>query len=341
MNNMKLDLQQISLLYDSMKEVYISYREKCDKCSDTYESVSIELEELKRYVSYLEGEKSKDSFVFSPRGVVGKNAYMNDDGKGYVIDNVHIEQKQEELKQLEDKAASVERELKSYQSLVDLLNQSMNIFFSLKKSISSDDGNNQHDLYRVIVSGNQLFLNSFKDEMQDSLSYISHTMKMISSYVDNDPMRAKLELCKLEESLHDIMNRFNSKELLLQPYPYELTVNKEFEDLRELFHQFYPHCKVTLRIENKVVIDSYLTRILLYLFVKELMIQSASAYDVNDIQISISSSEVCITSTGKMLYDFFHNKESLQIKDKIKLLDENYEFLFDKNKNCSSLKLTL
>ena len=116
-----------------MKEVYISYREKCDKCSDTYESVSIELEELKRYVSYLEGEKSKDSFVFSPRGVVGKNAYMNDDGKGYVIDNVHIEQKQEELKQLEDKAASVERELKSYQSLVDLLNQSMNIFFSLKK----------------------------------------------------------------------------------------------------------------------------------------------------------------------------------------------------------------
>ena len=63
--------------------------------------------------------------------------------------------------------------------------------------------------------------------------------------------------------------------------------------------------------------------------------------DVNDIQISISSSEVCITSTGKMLYDFFNNKESLQIKDKIKLLDENYEFLFDKDKNCSLLKLSL
>ncbi len=341
MKNMNLDLQQITLLYDSMKEVYISYREKCDKCSDVYESVSIELEELRRYVSYLEGEKSKDSFVFSPRGVVGKNAYMNDDGKGYVIDKVHIEQKQEELKQLEDKAASVERELKSYQSLVDLLNQSMNIFFSLKKSISTDDSINQHELYRVILSGNQLYLKSLQDEMQDSLSYISHTMKMISSYIDNDPMRAKLELSKLEESLHEITNRFNSKEILLHPYPHELTINKEFEDLRESFHQFYPHCKISLQIEHKVIIDSYLTRILLYLFVKELIIQLTSGYNVNDIQISISSSEVSITSAGKMLYDFLNHKESIQIRDKIKLLDEKYESLFDKDKKNSLLKLFL
>ena len=97
MKSKEYSVEQIQTLYHSIKEIYIDYREKLERCKQKKESLFLQLEELENYVSYLDSEVKKDSFVFSPRGIVSKNAYMQEEGKGLVIDSKHVEQKHEEL----------------------------------------------------------------------------------------------------------------------------------------------------------------------------------------------------------------------------------------------------
>lgn len=342
MKSKRLNREQISHLYDSMKELYIIYREKCDHCSEKNVSLSFRLEELSQYVTYLEKEKNKDSFVFSPRGILSKNAYMKETGKGYVIDDIHVEQKQEELKQLREQASKLEDELRTYQSLVDVLEKNMNLLYDLKQTSSKSDNKEQNELYFAVLSGNRLVIKYLKNDIKDSLSYISHLTKMISSYVDSDPMRAKLELSKLEKSIDDIICEMDMIEFLLQPYPYEVTIKKELDDLVHNILLIYPKAEVKIRIDEGVYFESYIVRIMIYLLIKDILFFLLKENVESKFSISFyktkDSYEFSISSIGKELYNLLINNDSKSdVLNKILILDDDYEIFWNEDMNKSKL----
>ena len=117
--------------------------------------------------------------MFSPRGVISKNNGSAQEGKydtGKTIDFSNNEKKQNELAALEEEKNIVEKHIIKLESEVSLLEKN-NII--LKNTI----------------------LHKEEKKTIDRLSYTIHMMEMINTFIDNDPVRAKLELTNIKNAL--------------------------------------------------------------------------------------------------------------------------------------------
>ena len=50
----------------------------------------------------------------------------------------------------------------------------MNLLYDLKQTSSKSDNKEQNELYFAVLSGNRLVIKYLKNDIKDSLSYISH-----------------------------------------------------------------------------------------------------------------------------------------------------------------------
>lgn len=344
MKSKEFSREQMQTLYQSIKEIFIDYREKLEQCKSKKDSLFLQLEELENYVAYLDTEVNKDSFVFSPRGIVSKNAYMQEEGKGLVIDTKHVEQKKEELIQLRSTYDTVVKDYQSLEYLVHIMEQNKNLLNDLQNVSSQSENDKNHALYSAMCSGNKMILSYINSELIDSLSYVSHTTKLISSYIQSDPMRAKIELDKMNDTINNLLSSIENIEITLTPYPYEVSSYQEISRLINTFCDIYPDSKLVLKMKKDILIDDYFIRIFLYLIIRDFLFLSCNKYPDLNLSVQVTNQDMAVqlvfTCIGNKLFKLFQTKEySKYLISMIQLNDPDYKMDYDSEKDCSFLTI--
>lgn len=344
MKSKEYSVEQIQTLYHSIKEIYIDYREKLERCKQKKESLFLQLEELENYVSYLYSEVKKDSFVFSPRGIVSKNAYMQEEGKGLVIDSKHVEQKHEELIHLRNEYDNVCKEYSSLESLVEVMNQNKNLLNDLQNTSPESDNQNNHALYSAMCSGNKMILSYLNSEVIDSLSYVLHTTKLISSYIQSDPMRAKIELDKMNDSIQKLLGAMQNIEISLTPYPYEVSSYDELSRLVKTFSDIFSESELDFKMKKDILIEDYFIRMFLYLIIRDAILLSCNEYPNINLSIQVTNQDTVVqlmfSSESNRLMKLFQTKEySKYLISMIQLNDQDYKLDFNPDTDVSTLTI--
>ncbi|MBQ8247465.1 MAG: hypothetical protein IJZ42_10055 [Lachnospiraceae bacterium] len=209
-----INLTKVNSVYHSVKELYLSYCEELDREKKSLEQIANDMKEAQDYLSYLSSHQNSDAFVFSPRGVISKNSASAQESvydTGKVIDFSDTQKKKDELASLESNKRISEEKIKKLDSTIAILESNKDI---LKEVASSNDAL-EEERKNLQEKSNQALKEyeqkceelrvKLKEGSLDKLSYLSHMTEMVSSYIDSDPMRAKLELKKMKEDILSVV----------------------------------------------------------------------------------------------------------------------------------------
>ncbi len=209
MEEQRIFLAEVNSVYDSIKELYLSYCEELDREKKSLDQITNDMKEAEDYLSYLSTHQNSDAFVFSPRGVISKNVSSTDGlyDTGKVIDFSDTQKKKDELFSLETSKRNCEEKIKKLDSTIAILESNKDILKEVaasKDSIEEEKRNLQEKTDTIIKEYEQKtddLYRKVKEGSVDKLSYFVHSIDMIEKYMDHDPMRAKLELKKLKEDI--------------------------------------------------------------------------------------------------------------------------------------------
>lgn len=201
---------EVNSVYDSVKQLYLEYCEKLNNEKKRLELLNNDIREIKDYIKYLQEYHNSDSFVFSPRGVISKTTGKKQEGvydTGKIIDFTDAEKKEQELEYLENNKISIEEKIKQLEKNIFLLEQNKKILkevttlkerYDNEKAVYEEEQKHAIDKY---VEKREKLQKCLKDGPIEKLSYLSHMIDMVNSFIDNDPVRAKLELMKIKDNL--------------------------------------------------------------------------------------------------------------------------------------------
>lgn len=326
----KFDKLYVDSLYNSVKELYITYRDQYDSCLKKRDELLSNVNELNKYVDSISSQKNKDSLVFSPRGVVDKGIYAIDKNlSNSVIDENYIIKKQDELKDLNNIFTKQEDELQSLLSLVNIFEENMNVLYTLKDLLNSSKDIDIRNLYFTFHSGNKFIISYLKNDILDELTYLLHQKKMIDSFIEQDVVRAKQEFSFMENSIESLITKIENLEFVLQPYPLEFTFKKDLEILDLQIHKLFPECNLQINVLNTINICNYLNRILLISFLKELFFEVFSN-KINDsivMDIDFTDGNICfLLKSESDVFARFNDKDDKFsiISSIIEIIDANY-----------------
>lgn len=213
MQDKNINLSEVSSVYNSIKELYLNYCEELNQEKKTLEILEKDIKEANDYISYLNEHQKSDAFVFSPRGVISKNSGSVQDSiydTGKVIDFSDAQKKKDELACLEKNKRICEEKINKLDSTIAILETNKNILKQvevLKISFEEDKRNIEdynNNVRKDLEDKQAEFINNIKGGSIEKLSYISHMIDLIDSYVDQDPMRAKLELKNIKDNVKSV-----------------------------------------------------------------------------------------------------------------------------------------
>lgn len=213
MEEKKFNPEVVHSVYNSIKELYLDYCEELEQEKRNLEKLQSEIKEVEDYLSYLNSHQNSDAFVFSPRGVISKNSSSSQESvydTGKVIDFSDTQKKKDELVSLESSKRTSEEKINKLNSKIAILSDNKNILkevakvgdsFEEEKKCLEEKKNKMIKEYEYKTAG---LSKNIKDGPLDKLSYISHMIDLIDSYIDTDPMRAKLELKTIKEKVSSV-----------------------------------------------------------------------------------------------------------------------------------------
>jgi len=293
-----LDVQKTQTLYDSIKELYINYREKADSQKKIKEDLALKTDDAGKYLEYLESEHKSDSYVFSPRGVVTRNTYTGknkDTDYVSVIDENAIHQKRDELQELKKKLAESEAAWNDLESTCNILDENMKVLSSLLDSLSKknkeDKKEELHIIFQSYEKDHDYIKKLIKENVISDLSYVTHTSKLISSYIDSDPNRAKLELQKLSECVCKVMDDLRDIVYLMEPIVPDKTIEKDLKDLLDSLKQISPDLEVNYFLNGILEIDDFYKKISILQIVRELCLNVCKHAKAMKLLITLKEDE--------------------------------------------------
>lgn len=213
MQEKKLSSEVVRSVYESIKELYLSYCEELEETKKILDRISLEIKETEEYIAYLSEHQNSDAFVFSPRGVISKNSSVSQDAvsdSGRVIDFSDSRKKKEELLALESNRKSCQDRINTLNSTIAVLSDNKDI---LKEVLSKQSSFEEEQrileekkatAQKEYEEKKKVFSKDIKNGPLDKLNFISHNLNMIDSYILQDPMRAKLTLNQMKESVSSV-----------------------------------------------------------------------------------------------------------------------------------------
>lgn len=244
--------------------------------------------------SLLDKEKYEIN-IFSPRN----------------IDNLYTEQ----ISTYNEEKNSIEEENREHYAKINRLNAMLSNLYSFQ----SEDG-----IYKVVPKYNQEVYNSFvllemdrqriakdlHDTSLQNLTAIIHKVELASMYINQDPIRAKLELTTISNSLKDTINEIRDTIFELRPMTFD-----DF-GFRELIDAYID--KENEKKNIKVIFDKYCLNIkdqsiLLFAFrvIKECLGNSVKHSKCSEIHLSIDDSQ-----NGLLHIDISDNGTGFDIEEK-------------------------
>lgn len=210
MEGTQMNYDETNSVYVAIKELYLNYCEELENDKKRLEILCIQIKETKDYIQYLNSHQNSDTYVFSPRGVISKNNMTIQEGiydTGKIIDFSDGQKKRSELLTLEEEKVSLEKNIARLESNIILLERNKNIL----KEVSATQGEKkifeqkQEELIEEWNHKQNDFYQSIKNGPLDRLSYLLHMTEMIHTFIDNDPVRAKLELTNMKNDLQSVI----------------------------------------------------------------------------------------------------------------------------------------
>lgn len=211
MENVMMNYDEINSVYNAIKELYLNYCEELENDKKKLEILCNQIKENKEYIQYLENHQNSDTYVFSPRGVLSKNNVSGQEGiydTGKLINFSDTQKKQDELAALEEEKFGQEEKIKKLESSLALLERNKNILkkLSVLELEKKNDKIRQEELTKELDEKKKSLYQSLKDGPLSRLSYTIHMIEMIYTFIDNDPVRAKLEITNIKNDLQLLMH---------------------------------------------------------------------------------------------------------------------------------------
>lgn len=213
MQEKNFNTEHVRNVYDSIKELYLSFCEELEITKKDLAQVENEIKDAQEYLSYLSSHQNSDTFVFSPRGVISKNSGSVQESiydTGNVIDFNDTQKKKDEIVRLESNKRIYEEKINKLNSTIAVLTKNkeiLNDVISVKDSFDEERKNLEEKKNFAVKEYEQKrdALNKELNEgVLDKMKYLLHRVDMIDSYIFHDAMRAKTELKEVKQEVAQI-----------------------------------------------------------------------------------------------------------------------------------------
>lgn len=284
-NYLKALQQIIEQLEEDKKNAQIEFNKNLDSISE----INVNLKTLHDKEKY-------DFSIFSPRKV------DNTDNNSTVIYN-------EEKNKLEENN-------REYYEKICKLNSMLSTLYSFRSEdgiysvVPKKNQDNQFNSFVLLEADRQRIAKDLHDTSLQNLTAIIHKIELASMYINQDPIRAKLELTTISNSIKDTINEIRDTIFELRPMTFD-----DF-GFRELLDAYI--VKETEKNSINVIFDKYCFNIkdqavLLFAFrvIKECLNNSVKHSQCSEIHLVIDDS-----SEDKLFIDIVDNGTGFDIENK-------------------------
>lgn len=265
------------------------------------------LEEINVFLHSMEKSEEADLKIFSPRS----------------IQNVHSD----EIKEVKSEKEVIEKENQSHYARIEkITNQIEDLKLLLKnvndrrlffKEGSIKSISNQDDLSHLKVLGVQekeriRIARELHDSSLQNLTHLIHVLELSSMFIDQDPIRAKLELASCTQSLKQTIAEIRDTIFNLRPMSFDdLGFKQCIENYIDNMRQQFKNCLIEYEVDDiKVDLsDSHLKEkynlflVTVYRIIQEAITNSLKHSDADKLQLYIKEKEdrylVRIIDNGK------------------------------------------
>ena len=237
------------------------------------------ISEIDAYLNSIYEKEDTDFKVFSPRSV--ENVYKEQIERGkaekYSIEN--------ENKYLYRQLNRLDRYLRDLQSI--LIDEQID---SIDEVQSEDIVLENLEVLDILEKDRQRIARDLHDSSLQDLAHLIHVVELSSMYIDQDPVRAKLELISVNQGLKTIIDDIRGIIFDLRPMTFD---DLGFAELLEDFTQkLQKHNKIPVSCEiEKIEIENQTELITLYRVIKECCLNSIKHSGCDRLSLLVKSED--------------------------------------------------
>lgn len=296
-------------VYNTLNEILNELRQKKIRIDEKLRHISNCLKEVEVHSEAFKNKESDDVRVFSPR-----NAEMinKDEIEKLRIQKSHYEEENQYYIQKNEKIISrierIERILKSENDSLTVL------------SIQEED--------------RKRIARDLHDTSLQNLAHLIHQIELSGLYIDEDPIRAKLELSVVNKRLREIIDEIRNTIFDLRPMTFDdLGLKAVFERLIDSINEDKKY-EVDLNIEN-VSCETNIVLVTIYRVVQECLNNIVKHAEASKISLSCkcknNDCHIVIRDNGKGFVDETNDYGEKHfgifcMKERIKLLGGKIDF---------------
>lgn len=271
--------------------------------------------EINVYIKSLLDKEDSDFKVFSPRNIESiyseQIATCNSEKNSLELENRDYYAKINKFNTLLEKlykASSVEEEdtNKSCCENNEIKNNDNDVKYRARDSILSQEAERQRiarDLHDISLQ---------------NLTAIIHKVELASMYVNQDPIRTKLELSTISNSLKEAINEIRETIFDLRPMTFDDIGFKELLD--SLIEKETEHNDIDIIIDKyELSVEDRVVLMVLFRIIRETLGNSVRHSKCTEIHISIDDSQ-----NNEVVYDIVDNGIGFDVNEKIKQNNKHY-----------------
>lgn len=291
---------------DILEEIKSGFVEEKEDLTKKLQLNKDQIYEIDRYVDSLIHNEEADYKVFSPRN----------------IEDVYKEQINEKYVQKEN----IENENQYHYHRLNLINDKIEKIDSVIKKLNVRHGLNSLNIQE---EDRQRIANELHDTSLQNLAHLVHTIELSSMFIDQDPIRAKLELATTSAQLKKVIDDIRETIFNLRPMSFDdLGLVKAIDDLSEKLKQSHK-CSIVCEVD-RIATNNNLLLVTIYRIIKECLENAVKHSSCSKVTLSVKSDEkkidIVVVDDGKG----FVPEEKLSIDNNhfgLRIMKERIELL--------------
>lgn len=240
------------------------------------------IDEIDVFLKSIEDTEEADYKVFSPRSIKNKN-------------RVQIEDYQKLNKQINN-------ENHFYYLKLEKLNRQID---SLKFFLTEDNNSDKHlKILDVQEKERSRIARELHDSSLQNLTHLVHMIELSSMYIDQDPIRAKLELVSCSKNLKQIINEIRDTIFDLRPMSFDdLGFKQCIENYIGNLRNSFRNLEIIYKIDDIDFEEKNLYLMTIYRVIQEALMNSIKHSDADKLELFIKKVNknyiISISDNGK------------------------------------------
>ncbi|MBO5057416.1 MAG: sensor histidine kinase [Lachnospiraceae bacterium] len=310
-----------------LEELYEDSLQEKKTISDELQSNLNRIKEIDTYLKSIRESEECDFKVFSPRSAE-------------ILYKDKISESEIEKTKLENKNSNY------YQKLEKIDKKISDLAFLIKDNKSIDK--NMHFTILDIQERERIRISrELHDSSLQNLTHLIHSLELSSMFIDQDPIRAKLELASCSQNLKQIINEIRDTIFNLRPMSFDdLGFKNCIENFIDNLKKQYNNCEIIYDVDDIPIVSGdekerelfTLYLVTIYRVIQEAMINSMKHSEADKLELSVKKKEqklvVNIIDNGKGFpaNDVINSKDSkhfgiLIMQERVYLLNGKFDII--------------